>query len=161
MELTISGRRLAYEIGGQGVPLVLLHAFPFDRRFYADLGGRLSRGRLLVPDLRGFGDSTLDGPYSLADLADDVAGLLDHLKIERAVIGGVSMGGYVALAFAARHRARLLGLVLADTKAGPDAPEARKGRDEAIALVRGGGVDSYLHTLVPRLLAPTADQALR
>jgi pimeloyl-ACP methyl ester carboxylesterase len=161
MDLTISGRRLAYDVAGQGVPLVLLHAFPFDRRFFADAVGRMTRARAVVPDMRGFGDSTLDGPYALTDLADDVAHLLDHLQIERAVIAGVSMGGYVALAFAARHRPRLLGLVLADTKAGPDSPDARKGRDEAIARVRGGGVDGYLDGLLPRLLAPTADDGLR
>ncbi len=140
MHTILDGRRLAYDDAGQGVPCVLLHAFPLDRRMFGDLPARLGpRARVIAPDLRGFGDSELDGPYSIADLADDVAGLLDHLRLDRAVIGGVSMGGYVALAFAARHARRLAGLVLADTKASPDSDDARAARDEAAALVRVPG----------------------
>ena len=154
----LDGRRLAYDDAGQGVPCVLLHAFPLDRRMFGDLPARLGpRARVIAPDLRGFGDSELDGPYSIADLADDVAGLLDHLRLDRAVIGGVSMGGYVALAFAARHARRLAGLVLADTKASPDSDEARAARDEAAALVRSQGVPAY----VDKQLAPPAVGAQR
>jgi pimeloyl-ACP methyl ester carboxylesterase len=162
MELRISGRRLACDIYGTGLPCVLLHAFPFDRRFLAEVAGRLGgRARIVVPDLRGFGESEVDGSYSIADLADDVAGLLDQLGVDRAVVGGISMGGYVSLAFAARHARRLSGLVLADTKAGPDTPEARNGRNEAIALVRAQGVAAYVEAQMPRLLAPTASPECR
>jgi 3-oxoadipate enol-lactonase len=159
MELQISGRRLAYDVYGTGLPCVLLHAFPFDRRFLSGVAARLgARARILVPDLRGFGDSELDGAYSIADLADDVAALLDHLGIERAVVGGVSMGGYVSLAFAALHARRMLGLILADTKAGPDTPEARAARDQAMALVRGSGVPAYLEAQLPKLVGPAASE---
>jgi 3-oxoadipate enol-lactonase len=164
MEMMLAGRKLAYDLGnGNGVPLVLLHAFPFDRRFFADTARRLAgRARTIVPDLRGFGASDLGGgPFTIADLADDVARLLDYLGIERAVVAGLSMGGYVALAFAARHAARLLGLVLSDTKAGPDTPEARAGRGEAIDLVRAQGVGAYLDKQLPRLLGPAAAPELR
>jgi pimeloyl-ACP methyl ester carboxylesterase len=163
METIISGRRLAYDlVGQQGVPVVLLHPFPLDRRALADLGGRLARrARVVLPDLRGFGESEQGGPFSIADLADDVAALLDALGISRAVVGGVSMGGYVSLAFAARHGKRMSGLVLADTKAGPDTPETRAARDEAIALVRAEGVAAYVERQLPRLLAPTAPDELR
>jgi 3-oxoadipate enol-lactonase len=136
---------------------VLLHAFPFDRRFLAAVAARLgARARVLVPDLRGFGDSELDGAYSIADLADDVAHLLDQQGVERAVVGGVSMGGYAALAFANLHPQRLMGLVLADTKAGPDTSEARAARDQAMALVRSGGVAAYIEAQLPKLLGPSA-----
>jgi 3-oxoadipate enol-lactonase len=163
MEMMLAGRRLAYDLGsGNGVPLVLLHAFPFDRRFFTDTARRLNgRARTIVPDLRGFGDSDLGGPFSIADLAEDVAHLLDHLGIERAVVAGLSMGGYVALAFAARHAARMLGLVLCDTKAGPDTPEARAARAQAIELVRAQGVAAYMDAQLPRLLGPAASPALR
>jgi 3-oxoadipate enol-lactonase len=162
MELQISGRRLTCDVQGTGVPCVLLHAFPFDRRFLSAVGTRLgARARILLPDLRGFGDSDLDGSYSIADLADDVAGLLDQLGIERAVVGGVSMGGYVSLAFAALHARRLLGLVLADTKAGPDTPEARTARDQAMALVRSSGVPAYLEAQLPKLVGPAASAEVR
>src|SRR5688572_66721 len=110
MELTLSGRRMAYDVVGNGVPCVLLHAFPFDRRMFTDLAqGLANRARFILPDLRGFGESQGGAPYSIAELADDVAALLDQLAIARAVVGGVSMGGYVALAFAARHTQRLAG----------------------------------------------------
>jgi 3-oxoadipate enol-lactonase len=162
MELMLSGRRLVYDVVGQGVPCVLLHAFPLDRRMFLDLAERLTkRGRFILPDLRGFGESDPGAPYSLADLADDVAALLDDLKIDRAVVGGVSMGGYVALAFAARHPRRLAGLLLADTKAAPDSNEARAARDEAAELIRTQGVAAYVDKQLPRLLSPGASARLR
>jgi 3-oxoadipate enol-lactonase len=158
MRARIVGGELAYETVGAGRPLVLLHAFPFDRRIWKGLAvpGRM----LILPDLRGFGESPLR-PFLLADLADDVASLLDALGLARAAVGGMSMGGYVALAFARRHRGRTEGLLLADTKAGPDTPEARQGRDEAIALVRTAGVSAYLEKQLPRLLSPSASEAVR
>jgi 3-oxoadipate enol-lactonase len=162
MHTILDGRRLAYDDAGQGVPCVLLHAFPLDRRMFGDLPARLGpRARVIAPDLRGFGDSELDGPYSIADLADDVAGLLDHLRLDRAVIGGVSMGGYVALAFAARHARRLAGLVLADTKASPDSDDARAARDEAATLVRSQGVPAYVDKQLGRLLSGSASEDVR
>jgi 3-oxoadipate enol-lactonase len=162
MEIRISGRRLACDIYGTGLPCVLLHAFPFDRRLLSAVATRLgARAQILVPDLRGFGDSELDGQYSIADLADDMAQLLDQLGVERAVMGGISMGGYVSLAFAVRHPGRLLGLVLADTRAGADSAEARSARDQAIALVRSSGVAAYLDAQLPRLLAPSASEEIR
>ena len=163
MEVSLSGRRVAYEVHGQGVPCVLLHAFPLDRRMFADLAGRIgSRARLILPDMRGFGGSEPPSAgYALVDLADDVAALLTAMGIERAVVGGVSMGGYVALAFAARHPRRLAGLVLADTKAAPDSPEARTARDEAAALVRDQGVGAYVDKQLPKLLSPSASPKLQ
>lgn len=152
--------------------LVLLHPFPFDRRFWAKVAPALAaRFRVVAPDLRGFGAAAAlaagdgappePGGYSIADLADDVAGLLDALAVDRAIVGGLSMGGYVALAFAARHARRLRGLLLADTKAGPDAPEARAARGDAIELVRAQGVDAYVERQMPRLLAASAATAVR
>lgn len=159
MQATIDGRTMSYESTGAGRPLVLLHAFPFDGRMWRRTAADLER-QVIAPDLRGFGESA-PAPFSIADLADDVAALLDVLGLERAAVGGLSMGGYVALAFAQRHPARLAALVLADTKAGPDTPEARKARGEAIALVQAKGVEAYLEQNLPRLLAPGASHAVR
>jgi 3-oxoadipate enol-lactonase len=162
MRAPVRGGELGYDDTGSGAPLILLHAFPFDRRMWAASAAALAgRRRVIAPDLRGFGESALVAPYSLADLADDVAALMDLLGLSRATLGGLSMGGYVALAFAARHAARLEGLILADTKAGPDTPEARRGRDEAIALVQAEGVGAYLDRQLPRLLSPGAPEAVR
>jgi 3-oxoadipate enol-lactonase len=158
MRARIVGGELAYETVGTGRPLVLLHAFPFDRRMWQGIA--LPGRTLIVPDLRGFGESPLR-PFVIADLADDVASLLDALGLPRAAVGGLSMGGYVALAFARRHRDRLEGLVLADTKAGPDSAEARQGREEAIALVRTQGVPGYLDKHLPRLLSAAAPEPVR
>ncbi|WP_354642358.1 alpha/beta fold hydrolase [Kitasatospora camelliae] len=126
---------------GTGTPLVLLHAFPFAARMWALQLERLpgpsgDHARVIAPDQRGFGTAPLgeDEP-SLDAVADDLALLLDGLGIERAVLGGLSMGGYVAMAFARRHPQRLCGLVLADTKATADTAQAKADRERIAAAV--------------------------
>src|SRR2546423_12564964 len=103
---------------GTGVPLVLLPAFPLNSAMWLAQREALSDiCRVITPDFRGFGGSPLgvDEP-SLDAFADDVARLLDARELDRVVLGGLSMGGYVAMAFVRRHPDRLRGLVLADTK---------------------------------------------
>ncbi|AUY49801.1 alpha/beta hydrolase [Streptomyces sp. CB01881] len=126
---------------GTGTPLVLLHSFPLDASMWSAqldaLPGPTGHGaRVLAPDQRGFGGTELgtDEP-SLDALADDVALLLDAAGIGRAVLGGLSMGGYVALAFARRHPDRLAGLLLANTKATADTDAARANRERIAAAV--------------------------
>lgn len=162
MELHIGSRLMSFDDPGAGKPVVLLHPFPFDRRFWAQQVARLgARYRVITPDMRGFGKSSRDGDFSINDLADDVAALLDHLKIPKAVIGGISMGGYVSLAFAVRHPDRVNGLVLADTKAGGDSEAARAAREEALALVLEQGVDAYVEKQLPRFVATPSLEHLR
>ncbi|MFJ1704226.1 alpha/beta fold hydrolase [Kitasatospora sp. NPDC088346] len=126
---------------GTGTPLVLLHAFPFSARMWSAQVERLAGpagelARVFAPDQRGFGSAPLgDDEPSLDAVADDVARLLDTAGVDRAVVGGLSMGGYVAMAFARRHPDRLCGLLLADTKAGPDAEPARTNRERIAAAV--------------------------
>jgi len=163
MEAHIGDRQLAYECHGGGKPLVLIHAFPFDGRMWAAtakaLGGRC---RVIAPDMRGFGASSLGGrDASIADMADDVAGLLDSLGIERAAVGGLSMGGYVSLAFAARHPERLERLILADTRAAADSEVARAGRADALALVAKEGVAALVERQLAALLSPAASDGVR
>ncbi len=163
MKIRIGERELAYRDYGSGRALVLLHAFPMDGRMWQATAEALAdKCRTIVPDLRGFGGSDLGaGEVSIAGMADDVAVLLDHLALPRASVGGLSMGGYVALAFAARHRHRLEGLILADTRAAPDSDKARAARADAIALVEKQGVAAYVDRQLPALLSPSADDALR
>jgi 3-oxoadipate enol-lactonase len=163
MKIAIGPRQLAYESVGSGRPLVLLHAFPFDSRMWRDTAASLAkRVQVITPDLRGFGHSDLGSDrFSIADLADDVAALLDALGIPTVTVGGMSMGGYVSLAFAARHGKRLHSLILADTKAAADSPEARQGREATISLVETQGVGAMLDKQIPRLLSGRASDSLR
>jgi 3-oxoadipate enol-lactonase len=109
--------------------------------------------RIITPDLRGFGDSHgFDSTPSVETLADDVARLLGELRVEQAVVGGLSMGGYVALAFARRHAGRLRGLVLADTKAEPDDEAARANRDRLIAFAANSTGAAVVEQMLPKLV---------
>ena len=163
MKVSIGPRQVAYQSVGSGPALLLLHAFPFDSRMWRQTAAALaSQRRVITPDMRGFGLSDLgSGGFSIADLADDLAALLDALNLPAASVGGMSMGGYVALAFARRHRDRLKSLVLADTKAAADTPEARLGREAAISLVEKQGVAALLEKQIPRLLSASASDELR
>ena len=109
---------------GAGTPLVLLHAFPLDGRMWAPQVEALAGTyQVIVPDLRGFGaarDQAVE-EAGMALLADDVVRLLDDRGLDRVVLGGLSLGGYVALALMARHPDRVSGLILLDTKAAMEA----------------------------------------
>lgn len=122
---------------GVGTPLLLLHAFPLHAGMWrAQLDGALGETRVLAPDLPGFGASPAPlGAPALDTWADRVAEVLDGAGLERVVLGGLSMGGYLAMAFARRHGDRLAGLLLADTKASADAPGAVVNRERIAAAV--------------------------
>jgi pimeloyl-ACP methyl ester carboxylesterase len=119
-------------------------------------------------DARGFGESSLralegsSAPYAITDLADDLAALLDALDVPRVALLGMSMGGYTALAFAARYGMRLSALVLADTRAAADSPETRAKREAALSTVHSRGGAAYLDggALAP-MLSGSAPEALR
>jgi pimeloyl-ACP methyl ester carboxylesterase len=146
---------MEYDDAGRGRPMVLLHAFPLAREMWRPQVEALRDDcRLLAPDLRGFGGTgPFDGPPSVERMADDVAGLLDALRVSEAVVAGLSMGGYVALAFARRHGGRLRGLVLADTRAEADGPEARANRDKLIAFARDHSAADVIDQLLPKMVS--------
>lgn len=156
MITTVHGLPFGYDEQGDGLPVVFLHGFPHDRTLWtAQRRALASRTRAIVPDLRGFGESTTRGPYSMDQYADDLAGLLDVLGVREAVVCGLSMGGYVAMAFWRRHATRVRALVLCDTKASPDTDEARGARDEAIALVKSEGVSTLANKQLERMVGAT------
>lgn len=162
MKIEVPGGVLAYEARGSGPTLLWLHAFPFDRRMWSEELTLLSdERRVIAVDLRGCGESPLWGAPSLDDLAEDVVHLLDALGVATATVGGLSLGGYVALAVAARHRARLAALILADTRAGADSEATRHARAETIRQVRAEGPNGYLDGVPGRLLSPDAPPGLR
>jgi 3-oxoadipate enol-lactonase len=143
--------------------LVLLPPFPFDRRVFDGNVSALvsSSRRVIVIDYPGFGDSPMPPRLlSISQLADLVAGVLDRLTIKTATLAGVSMGGYVALAFAVRFPERLEALVLANTRAAADSPTDRLGRAAALSTIREQGAEAYLTQSLPRLLSPDAAPAL-
>ena len=145
---------------GAGSPLVLLHPFPFTADVWSDQLRTLSaRRRVVAPNLRGFGETApfdASTPPSIEAMADDVAALLEALKLDGPItLGGVSMGGYVALAFARRHAARLGALILADTRAEPDDAAAREKRDASIARVTRGDVTGFVDDMLGKLVADT------
>jgi pimeloyl-ACP methyl ester carboxylesterase len=144
---------------GAGTPVVLLHAFPLDGRMWAPQVEALAGTyQLIVPDLRGFGAAREQAveEAGMDLLADDVARLLDDRGLDRVVLGGLSMGGYVALAFVRRHADRLGGLLLLDTKAGADSEQARADRLAMAERVLAEGADFLPEAMLPRLLGKTS-----
>src|SRR4051812_34430479 len=100
----INGTTLSYATQGDGPALVLLHGFPLDQRVWDAQRAALSDVcRFITPNLRGFGQSSSDQPFTMESLADDVHALLDSIGALPCVLGGLSMGGYVALAYARKY----------------------------------------------------------
>jgi 3-oxoadipate enol-lactonase len=158
METVVNGIRMAYRTGGKvGQPvLLLIHGFPLDSAMWdAQLDGLARQCFVVAPDLRGHGESAAPaGAYSIDQHADDLGALMDTLGITRAVVGGLSMGGYVALALWRRHQERVAGLALIDTRASADTSEAKAGREATVARIRERGVGTLADEMLPRLLAP-------
>lgn len=169
MEAVLNGARLVWDEAGArgGSPAILcVHGFPLSRATWGrQLAGLADLGWLIAPDLRGHGASeATPGPYSMDLFADDQRALLDHLGIARVIFCGLSLGGYVALAFARRFPERLAGLILADTRAGTDNAEQRAAREELALLVEREGSAAAVERLVPGYIAPasaTRDPTLR
>ena len=144
---------------GQGPAVLLLHAFPMDSALWAAQRRALAAEgwRVVTPDLPGFGGTAAStAEPSLDVMADEVAALLDHLAIDEAVVGGLSMGGYVAMAMLRRHPDRVRALVLADTKAAADTNEAAAGRLEvATSVLEAGTAAGLADGMLPGLLGDT------
>lgn len=151
-KININGIDLAYERRGKGTPLVLLHGFPLDHHTW-DFVSPLLEGTfdLILPDLRGFGESsTVDSQYTLDDFASDIVGLLDHLGIQKAAIAGHSMGGYLALAFTKLYPERVSGLGLVSTQTLADPPDRKEGRYKSAAEVSEKGISGVVEAMKPK-----------
>ena len=156
-KINTRGFEMAYEdTGSKATSLLLVHGFPLDRTLWtAQVQGLADVARVIAPDLRGFGESDPpSGEVTMDTYADDLSGLLDALGVKNAVVCGLSMGGYIAFAFYRRHAHRVRGLVLADTKAGPDSPEGKRGRDDNIALARTQGAGAVGDKMMPKMITP-------
>ena len=147
---------IGYDEGGSGLPLLFVHGFPHDRSLWTpQLQGLTVQARCIAPDLRGFGESTIAPPYSVDQYADDLAALLDVLHVERAVVAGLSMGGYVAFAFWRRHARRVRGLVLCNTRAGADNDEGREKRRNLMKVAREHGSSAIADSMLTGMLGKT------
>ena len=142
-------RSVRYLEAGEGRALVLLHAFPLSAdQWLPQLMKAPSGWRVVAPDIMSE-STTIDG------YAAEVLALMDHLEIRDAVVGGVSMGGYVAFGVVRQAAARVTGLVLANTRASADSAESRANRDRMIDLVRKEGADAVARVMLPKLLGET------
>ncbi len=152
--IPITDIELAVVEQGRGIPLLLVHGFPLDHTMWTgQIEGLGDLCRVIAPDLRGFGKSSAtQGKVTMAQMADDLAALLDGLKIDQPVVFcGLSMGGYVAWEFFRRHRNRLRALLLCDTRAACDTPEVAQGRRATAAKVLAEGPQVVADSMMPKL----------
>jgi 3-oxoadipate enol-lactonase len=152
--------QISYHLLGEGPPVVLLHPFPANHELWLPVADALaSRYRLILPDLRGHGESEVgDGPATMEKLAADVARVMDDAEVGRAAIFGVSIGGYSLFELWRRHRGRIAGLGLINTKAGADSPEARAARMHTANDVIESGTETFFQSMVPRLFGNSTRQ---
>ena len=155
LRVPVAGAELAVEVRGEGAPILFIHGFPFDRTVWRHQLAGLSRWKRIAPDLRGAGASSVpaDG-YSVAQYADDIVQVLDTLELDRAVVCGLSLGGYTLFELLRRHAGRVRAAVFCSAKATADSAEARRGRDEMATLVEREGTGAVAERLLPQLLAP-------
>ena len=148
-----AGATIIYEVRGSGPPLVLLHPFPTNRHFWEPLVPALeSRYRLIVPDLRGHGESGVGEGASMANHAEDVQQILRECDVERAAFIGVSIGGYLLFEFWRKFRQQLALLVLSNTRAQADSDEGRANRLKTADEAEKNGTAAFLDAMVPKLL---------
>jgi 3-oxoadipate enol-lactonase len=159
-KIDVNGIRLAYIRKGTGTPLLLIHGYPLDHTIWDEVLPLLEKDfDLILPDVRGFGESTtIVSQYSMNDIASDFVALLDHLGIQKVALAGHSMGGYIALAFARLHPDRITGLALVASQAFADSPDGKKGRYKIAADVAEKGVGLVAEAMTPKLSADACVQ---
>ncbi|HEU5474075.1 MAG TPA: alpha/beta fold hydrolase [Actinophytocola sp.] len=146
-----------YEDVGAGDAVVLVHGHPFNRSMWRPQLDRFGRAgfRVIAPDLRGYGEAAvLPGKTTLAEFAADIAGLLDRLGVDRAVLCGLSMGGQIVMDFYRQFPSRVRALVLADTFAGLDTPERRQLRLDTADRLERDGMAEYAAEELPKMVSP-------
>jgi len=152
----VRGIEIVYDDLGSGPSVVLLHGYPFSRSMWREQVEELKQThRVVIPDLRGHGESAVTpAPATMQDMALDVAAIMETLNISRATVGGLSMGGYVALAFYRLFPLRVRSLVLADTRAQEDTEEGKQNRAVQAERALKEGMEGIADALLPKLLAP-------
>lgn len=153
----VNGVKLAYIERGEGIPVVLLHGFCGSSAYWEEVIPLMEGScRLIIPDLRGHGDSSApEGTYTMETMAEDIAGLLEKKDCGQAVVLGHSLGGYVTLALAEKHPDKLLGFGLVHSTAYPDDEKGKEGRLKAMETIKEQGLPAFLEGLIPKLFAPS------
>lgn len=158
----IGGVSVGYDDEGDGPALLLVHGHPFDRSMWSPQVREFAPAgwRVIAPDLRGFGETSAGGELAWDTFARDLAALLDHLGVAGVVIGGLSMGGQIAMEFCRLFPARVRAVVLAATFATLDTPEGRQRRVEMAGRLRREGMAGYATEVLPKMMSPASIQAL-
>lgn len=161
MKASVNNSLIHYiDIGiSTATPVVFIHGFPFSHKMWTFPGGQTealaTSNRIIAYDVRGHGDSEVgDGQYTIELFVDDLIGLLDHLNIIKAVVVGLSMGGYIALRAVERNSDRIRALVLCDTKSEADSNEAKVKRSASIKAVKANGPKLFAQNFVANVFTP-------
>ncbi len=153
--VNINGHQIHYLEKGQGRPVILVHGFPLDHRVWAGQIDALAENyRMIAVDLPGFGQSRAAGPFTIQSLAETLRGLAQQIDAIPCVVAGLSMGGYVILAWAKLCPTDIDGMILVDTKADGDTAEARENRNRMIELAAASGSSAIADDMLPKLIAP-------
>lgn len=157
---TSDNRIISYTDSKQGIPLVLIHAFPTDKNLWDYQKELKEHFRIITLDLWGFGQSSpVDGnAITMTEYADEVYQLLEHLQIDKAIIAGESMGGYIALAFLHQHPDKINGLILSNTQSIGDTEEIKIKRDTSAIEVLNNGSSQFIDNFMTRALSTTTSQ---
>lgn len=151
----VNGTVIAYDDRGEGEVLVLIHGFCGSSAYFERIIPLLSKTyRVIAPDLRGHGASSAPlGPYTIEQMADDIAGLLESLGVSKYTLIGHSLGGYVTLSLAQRYASQLNGFGLLHSTGYPDSEEAKEKRLKAVSTIQAQGITTFIEGLVPGLFA--------
>ena len=160
MKIKVNGINIDCRDEGSGLPVVFIHAFPLNQTMWDDQVADLRHFcRTVTLDVRGFGNSDVPpGPCSMDQMASDIRGLMTALEIEEAVLCGLSMGGYISLAFYRNYPGAVRAMMLADTRAGADTHSAREKRLNAAKRAESEGASAIAEEMVPLLLGPSTLQ---
>ncbi|TYK49467.1 alpha/beta fold hydrolase [Actinomadura decatromicini] len=163
--LSVDGVTIAYDDEGSAAAsvLVLVHGHPFDRSMWRPQVERFAAGgwRVIVPDLRGYGETTvIPGKTPLETFARDIIGLLDRLGVESFVLGGLSMGGQIAMEIHRQVPERIRGLLLADTAPWAETEDGRRSRNALADRLLDEGIRPYAEEVLPKMVAPATIERL-
>ncbi|GGG17013.1 alpha/beta fold hydrolase [Paenibacillus aceti] len=160
--ISANGISVAYQEQGQGQTIVLLHGFCGSSGYWEKLAPRLSpEYHIVMPDLRGHGGSEAPaGPYTIEQMAEDIAALMEQMGVAKYTLLGHSLGGYITLALAERYSSRLNGFGLIHSTPYPDSAEGKEKRLKAVDKIRDEGIETFVDGLVPGLFAPDLRQAM-